>query len=95
MRHFGAVDIQCERSLDGDARIRFGLPKQEGLHRLLLRPLALSDSEELGAAGPTSSLSGRTTVLQGNRGGATDLSLGSALEAIGFHVDASFFQLVT
>ena len=91
MRQFGAIDIQCERSLDGDARIYFGLPNQEDPHHLLLRPLALSDSEELGAAGPTSSLSGRTAVLQGNWGGPTDLSLGSALEAIGFHVDASFF----
>jgi len=67
------------------------LPNREGTHHLLLRLLALSDTEELGAAGPTSPLGGWTAVLQGNRGGATDLSLGSALEAIGFHVDASFF----
>ena len=64
--------------------------KEESQH-LLLRLLALTDAEELGAAGPAGSLGGRSAVLQGNGGGAADLSLGSALEAIGFHVDASFF----
>ena len=66
-------------------------PIQEGSHRLLLRLLALADAEELGAAGPAGALGGWSAILQGNWGGAADLSLGPALEAIGFHVDASFF----
>ena len=53
--------------------------------------LSLADAEELGAADPAGALSGRTAVLQGDRAWAADLSLRSALEAIGLHVDASFF----
>jgi hypothetical protein len=66
------------------------LPSQDESHHLLLKLLALTYTEELGAAGPAGALSGRSAILQGNRGRSADLSLGSAFEAIGFHVDASF-----